>query len=177
MVKFVKTKLLIYKMPFFQSSLRLHEISNNIGNTGRHWSQFPTEGNWVEVEALYLLGGRWCFSDKKQIKTQSVSRVWSEARLESWICASWDSWVCLSQHQNILVRHRCKQDSTMYQKPANMTFWTCGDYNSTCFLYLLALCRAVGTGEPAFSMNYGRLQASIDRVEAIVTQSDRHWTY
>ncbi|KAL5214295.1 hypothetical protein ABZP36_003447 [Zizania latifolia] len=33
---------------------------------------------------------------------------------------------------------------------------------------------AVGTGEPAFSMNYGRLQASIDRVEAIVTQSDRY---
>uniref|UniRef100_A0A0D9W5I8 DUF7781 domain-containing protein n=1 Tax=Leersia perrieri TaxID=77586 RepID=A0A0D9W5I8_9ORYZ len=33
---------------------------------------------------------------------------------------------------------------------------------------------AVGTGEPAFSMNYGRLQASIDRVEAIVTHSDRY---
>lgn len=33
---------------------------------------------------------------------------------------------------------------------------------------------AVGTGEPAFSMNYGRLHASIDRVEAIVTQSDRY---
>ncbi|CAL5016743.1 unnamed protein product [Urochloa decumbens] len=33
---------------------------------------------------------------------------------------------------------------------------------------------AVGTGEPAFSLNYGRLHASIDRVEAIVTQSDRY---
>ncbi|ONM17136.1 OBP3-responsive gene 4 [Zea mays] len=33
---------------------------------------------------------------------------------------------------------------------------------------------AVGTGEPAFSMNYGRLHASIDRVEAIVTQSDQY---
>lgn len=33
---------------------------------------------------------------------------------------------------------------------------------------------AVGTGEPAFSMNYGRLQASIDRIEAIVTQSDQY---
>jgi hypothetical protein len=39
---------------------------------------------------------------------------------------------------------------------------------------IFAPCRAVGTGEPAFSMNYGRLQASIDRVEAIVTQSDRY---
>ncbi|CAL9772410.1 unnamed protein product [Musa acuminata subsp. burmannicoides] len=29
---------------------------------------------------------------------------------------------------------------------------------------------AVGTGEPMFNMNYGRLQASIDRVEAIITQ-------
>ena len=43
-------------------------------------------------------------------------------------------------------------------------------------VFIFALCRAVGTGEPAFSMNYGRLQASIDRVEAIVTQSDRCWT-
>ncbi|OEL28747.1 hypothetical protein BAE44_0010233 [Dichanthelium oligosanthes] len=33
---------------------------------------------------------------------------------------------------------------------------------------------AVGTGEPAFSMNYGRLHASIDRVEAIITQSDQY---
>jgi hypothetical protein len=41
-------------------------------------------------------------------------------------------------------------------------------------LVIFAPCRAVGTGEPAFSMNYGRLQASIDRVEAIVTQSDRY---
>jgi hypothetical protein len=28
-------------------------------------------------------------------------------------------------------------------------------------LVIFAPCRAVGTGEPAFSMNYGRLQASI----------------
>lgn len=28
---------------------------------------------------------------------------------------------------------------------------------------------AVGTGEPVFDMDYGRLQASIDRVEAIIT--------
>ncbi|XP_008646005.1 uncharacterized protein [Zea mays] len=33
---------------------------------------------------------------------------------------------------------------------------------------------AVGAGEPAFSMNYRKLHASIDRVEAIVTQSDRY---
>ncbi|XP_008786643.1 uncharacterized protein LOC103704913 [Phoenix dactylifera] len=30
---------------------------------------------------------------------------------------------------------------------------------------------AVGTGEPIFNMNYGRLQASIDRVEAILTHA------
>lgn len=39
---------------------------------------------------------------------------------------------------------------------------------------IFPLYRALGTGEPAFSMNYGKLHASIDRVEAIVTQSDRY---
>ncbi|XP_058079049.1 uncharacterized protein LOC131227296 [Magnolia sinica] len=36
--------------------------------------------------------------------------------------------------------------------------------------YILpAINGALGTGEPVVSMNYGRLQASLDRVEAIVT--------
>jgi hypothetical protein len=39
---------------------------------------------------------------------------------------------------------------------------------------IFALHRAVGAGEPAFSMNYRKLHASIDGVEAIVTQSDRY---
>lgn len=33
-----------------------------------------------------------------------------------------------------------------------------------------SICRAVGTGEPLFNMNSGRLQASLDRVEAIFSQ-------
>lgn len=31
--------------------------------------------------------------------------------------------------------------------------------------------RAVGTGEPLFNMNSGRLQASLDRIETILTQT------
>lgn len=31
---------------------------------------------------------------------------------------------------------------------------------------------AVGTGEPIFNMNYGRLRASLDRVEAIITHTN-----
>ncbi|KAE9448852.1 hypothetical protein C3L33_19252, partial [Rhododendron williamsianum] len=34
---------------------------------------------------------------------------------------------------------------------------------------ILVFDRAVGTGEPLFNMNSGRLQASFDRVEAIFT--------
>ncbi|XP_028751452.1 uncharacterized protein LOC114711250 [Neltuma alba] len=34
------------------------------------------------------------------------------------------------------------------------------------------LTGALGTGEPLFNMNSGRLQASLDRVEAILTHSD-----
>ena len=35
----------------------------------------------------------------------------------------------------------------------------------------LELNRTVGTGEPLFNMNSGRLQASLDRVEAILTHT------
>jgi hypothetical protein len=39
----------------------------------------------------------------------------------------------------------------------------------------LNLNRALGTSEPLFNMNSGRLQASLDRVEAIVTHSDTEY--
>lgn len=41
----------------------------------------------------------------------------------------------------------------------------------------LELIRAVGTGEPWFNMNSGKLQASLDRVEAIVNYTDIYNLY
>lgn len=37
------------------------------------------------------------------------------------------------------------------------------------------LYRGLGTGEPMFNMQSGRLEASLDRVEAIITHSDADW--
>lgn len=42
-------------------------------------------------------------------------------------------------------------------------------------IYILNLNRALGTDEPLFNMHSGRLQASLDRVEAILTHSDDAW--
>lgn len=36
----------------------------------------------------------------------------------------------------------------------------------------LHICRGLGTEESLFNMNSGRLQASLDRIEAVFTQSD-----
>lgn len=41
----------------------------------------------------------------------------------------------------------------------------------------LELIRALGTGEPWFNMNSGKLQASLDRVEAIVNYTDIYNLY
>lgn len=47
-------------------------------------------------------------------------------------------------------------------------FWI---YNFIAFCWNVAFNRALGTGEPLFNMNSGRLQASLDRVETILTHS------
>lgn len=44
-------------------------------------------------------------------------------------------------------------------------------YNFIAFCWNVAFNRALGTGEPLFNMNSGRLQASLDRVETILTHS------
>jgi len=77
----------------------------------------------MEVEAFYLPGGRWCLSDKKQVKTQLVPRVWFEDWMESRICASWDSWVSLNQHEDYL--NCLKLLEAFEQDPRFLSIETC----------------------------------------------------
>lgn len=41
--------------------------------------------------------------------------------------------------------------------------------------FIYNIIRGLGTGEPMFNMQSGRLEASLDRVEAILTHTDADW--